>query len=480
MAGTDVWQLSAGELRSNYDAGVLSPVEVVEAIASRIERLDSRIGAFTSLTLERAVADARVLAVELAAGASRGPLHGIPVGIKELFDVGGAETTYGSPLLVGRIPHQDAEAVRRLRDAGCIVVGSTRSHEFGWGITTQNDRLGSTRNPWAVDRVPGGSSGGSAAALAMGFVPLALGSDTGGSIRIPAAYCGVAGFKPTYGTVSKRGAVALAPSLDHPGPLARSVADLISATAALAGYDPADPTTLTGDIHLAGVEDGLAGLVVGVCPDLHLRPLWPDHQRVFDRAVSLAESAGARILEVSFEDAAGIRSAFGVIQMAEAHDYHVTTLGLYPSRRDEYGSDVANRLDLASEVTLEAYLDARRKALGFKREFHRIFETIDLLLTPVTAGGPSTTASPNEVVRDGETIPFRDLVMDYTVPQDLAGLPTCAVPVGFDEDEIPVAVQLTAAFGRDAVALRGGLGLERAMTDRIGWPRPARDQVSTG
>jgi aspartyl-tRNA(Asn)/glutamyl-tRNA(Gln) amidotransferase subunit A len=460
MPGTQVWQLSTGELRASYERRELSPREAVAALIEHIERHDASIGAFTTPTFERALADAADLTDELAAGESRGALHGVPVGIKELFDVGGAETTYGSPMLAGRIPQHDAEAVRRLRAAGCIVMGLTRSHEFGWGITTQNERLGSTVNPWSTDRVPGGSSGGSAAALAMGFVPVALGSDTGGSIRIPAAFCGVAGFKPTYGRVSKRGAVALAPSLDHPGPLARDVAGLVAAIGALSGYDGADPTTLTSDLVLDGAGDGLAGLVVGVCPDLHVRPLWPDHQRVFDRSVAVVESAGARVIEVAFPDAAAIRPAFGVIQMAEAHDYHAVALGLYPGRRDEYGGDVAHRLDMASEVTLGSYLDARRRAATFDRRFQQIFESVDVVLTPVTGGGPSTTSRPDVVVANGEVVPFRDLVMDYTVPQDLAGLPTCAVPVGRDGDGIPVAVQLTAGFGRDATALRAGCGLE--------------------
>ena len=473
MPGTELWGLSVDALQASYRTGTASPVEVVEALAERIERLDPGIGAFTTLTLERAVDDARTLTDELAGGVSRGPLHGVPVGIKELFDVGGAETTYGSTLLSGRVPTEDAEAVRRLREAGCIVLGLTRSHEFGWGITTQNATRGSTKNPWALDRVPGGSSGGSAAALAMGFVPLALGSDTGGSIRIPATYCGVAGFKPTYGRVSKRGAASLASSLDHPGPLARRVADLFPALEALSGYDVADPTTLTGGLDADGVGNGLTGLVVGVCPDLHPRPLWPDHRRIFDAALALVEAAGAKVTEVRFDSAAGIRPAFDSIQMAEAHHYHSVVLGLYPARRDEYGRDIARRLELAAGVSLDAYLEARQAALEFRRTFARIFESVDVLLTPVTAGGPSTVATPDVVIRDGESIPFRDLVMGYTVPQDLAGLPVCAVPVSHDEDGIPVAVQFTAAHGRDTLALRAGIGLENAIPEGVGWPPAA-------
>ena len=479
MPGTELWGLTVEGLQSSYRSGAASPVEVVEALSVRIERLDPDIGAFTTLTLERAADEARVLTDELAAGAPRGPLHGIPVGIKELFDVGGAETTFGSTLMSGRVPTNDAEAVRRLREAGCVVMGLTRSHEFGWGITTQHSTRGSTKNPWALDRVPGGSSGGSAAAVAMGFVPLALGSDTGGSIRIPAAYCGVAGFKPTYGRVSKRGAVSLAPSLDHPGPLARRVADLALALDVLAGYDDADPTTLTGGLDTDGFENGLSGLVVGICPDLHLRPLWADHRGIFEGAVARMEEAGAKVTEVRFEGAAGLRPSFDSIQMAEAHHYHSSVLGLYPNRRDEYGRDVARRLELAAGVSLEAYLNARQAALEFRRTFARVFESVDLLLTPITAGGPSTASTPDVVMQSGESVPFRDLVMGYTVPQDLAGLPACAVPVGVDDDGIPVAVQFTAAHGRDVLALRGGLGLENALPNGVGWPSSANSRTSS-
>lgn len=473
MPGTELWGLTIDELQASYRSAAASPVEVVEALSDRIESLDADIGAFTTLTLDRAIDEARVLTDELAGGSFRGPLHGVPVGIKELFDVGGAETTFGSTLLAGRIPTEDAEAVRRLREAGCIVMGLTRSHEFGWGITTQHSTRGSTRNPWALDRVPGGSSGGSAAALAMGFVPLALGSDTGGSIRIPATYCGVAGFKPTYGRVSKRGAVSLASSLDHPGPLARRVADLVPALEVLSGYDDADPTTMTPGLDTDGVENGLTGLVVGVCPDLNPRPLWPDHRRIFEEALALVEEAGAKVTEVRFEAAAGIRPAFDSIQMAEAHHYHSVVLGFYPARRDEYGRDVARRLELAAGVSLDAYLGARQAALEFRRTFARIFERVDVLLTPVTAGGPSNVSTPDVVIREDESTPFRDLVMGYTVPQDLAGLPVCAVPVGRDDDGVPVAVQFTAAHGRDTLALRGGIGVETAIPEGLGWPPAA-------
>ena len=240
----ELWQLSVTELTDAYKHGKVSPLEVIEMSLRRIERLDPAIGGFREVFHERAINEARERSDELARGEWAGPLHGIPVAIKELFDVEGAVGCYGSTILLDRIAPSDTAAVARWREAGAIVIGVTRSHEFGWGITTQHAELGSTLNPWNTDRVPGGSSGGSAAALAVGMVPLALGSDTGGSIRIPACFCGIAGIKPTYGRVAKRGAVSLAPSLDHPGPLARTVPDLAIGLAAMAGFDASDPSTL--------------------------------------------------------------------------------------------------------------------------------------------------------------------------------------------------------------------------------------------
>jgi aspartyl-tRNA(Asn)/glutamyl-tRNA(Gln) amidotransferase subunit A len=212
-------------LLSGYDCGEFSPRDVVAELSARIQQVDSSIGAFTVLTLDVALRDADACTEELAHGIRRGSLHGVPIAIKELFDVKDARTTYGSMVMGERLAEHDAEAVRRLRDAGAIILGLTRSHEFGWGITTQHARMGSTRNPWAFNRVPGGSSGGSAAAVAAGMVPIALASDTGGSIHIPSAYCGVAGLTPTYGRVSKCGAVPVAPSLD-PGLISRDVGPL--------------------------------------------------------------------------------------------------------------------------------------------------------------------------------------------------------------------------------------------------------------
>ena len=439
----ELWQLSVTELTDAYKHGKVSPLEVIEMSLRRIERLDPAIGGFREVFHERAINEARERSDELARGEWAGPLHGIPVAIKELFDVEGAVGCYGSTVLLDRIAPSDAAAVARWREAGAIVIGVTRSHEFGWGITTQHAELGSTLNPWNTDRVPGGSSGGSAAALAVGMVPLALGSDTGGSIRIPACFCGIAGIKPTYGRVAKRGAVSLAPSLDHPGPLARTVPDLAIGLAAMAGFDASDPSTLPVQPPSQSVTPSVAGVRVGLVADLHPRALREDHQARFDAATEAMSDAGARLIDLSFPGAEEIRPTFATIQMAEAHHVHSSVMGIFPRRASEYGADVRGRLEMSADITLADYLSALEAKRALRHRFARLFDEVDVVMTPITAGGPSTTSEPDVSFDGTGEAPFRDVVMDYTVAQDLFGLPVCAVPNGLDGDGLPLGLQLT-------------------------------------
>ena len=468
----ELWQLSVTELIDAYKQGTVSPREVIDTSLRRIEHLDPPIGAFREVFHERAAAEAQQRSDELARGEWAGPLHGVPVAIKELFDVEGAVGCYGSTILLDRIAPADAAAVARWREAGAIVVGTTRSHEFGWGITTQHAELGSTLNPWNTDRVPGGSSGGSASALAVGMVPLALGSDTGGSIRIPACFCGVAGIKPTYGRVAKRGAVSLAPSLDHPGPLARTVPDLAIGLAAMAGFDASDPSTLSAEAPSDSVTASLAGVRVGLVADLHPRALRKDHQARFDAALEAMSGAGAFLVPLGFAGAEEIRPTFATIQMAEAHHVHSSVMGIFPQRASEYGADVRGRLEMSADVTLADYLSALDSTRALRHRFARLFDEVDVVLTPITAGGPSTTSEP-DISSDGAgEAPFRDVVMDYTVAQDLFGLPVCAVPNGLDRDGLPVGIQLTGPSLSENAVMDAAAGIA-AILPSLGFPPTA-------
>lgn len=460
----ELTRLGVEDLIEAYAARRVSPLEVLDTLALRIDAIDARVGGFTALCLERARVEAKDSGAAWMRGTARA-LEGVPFGAKDLFDSEGVRTAYGSPMFAAHVPASDAEAVRRARAAGAVLIGKTQVHEFAWGITSVNEQMGSARNPWALDRVAGGSSGGSAVVLAADEVPLALGSDTGGSIRIPAAFCGVVGLKPTWGRISGAGAWPLARSLDHPGPMARTPGDALRLFEVVAGVDPGDPATEDvpqGDVR-GELRRGLDGLVVGICPDLHLVPLAPDVRIVLDAVMRMLEGAGARLVELPFAEAQLIYPAFGVIQRAEALDTH-RRAGLYPARRPEYGADVLGRLDAATEVTLEEYLAASADRERVRAGFARLFRSCEVLLTPVSAGSPLPIGE-ETVVHEGADLTFRDLVMGFTTPQDLAGLPACAVRAGFDALGIPVGVQFTGPPWGEARVLRAAQGLFDATLD---------------
>jgi aspartyl-tRNA(Asn)/glutamyl-tRNA(Gln) amidotransferase subunit A len=425
--------LSAVELRGRFAARELSPVDVLDAVEARIAEREPELNAFITLTLESAREEA-VAAEAAYRDGTAGALAGIPVAIKDLFDTAGVRTTYGSAIFAGHVPERDADAVRMLKQAGAVIVGKTLTHEFAWGITSANPHFGPCRNPHDTARVPGGSSGGSAAALAAGMCALALGSDTGGSIRIPAAFCGVSGLKPTYGRISTRGVWPLAPSLDHAGPMARTPADvrLLYDVLARSGHAPEAATR------------------VALCPDLHLHAPDAGIQRAFDAAVAALD---AHLVEIAFPDAERIHPAFQRIQAAEAAHSHRT---LFPLHADRYGDDVRARLHAAQDVSLDDYVAATAARAAVHSTFATVFERADLLITPIAATAPAPI--------DDQPADFRERVLTYTVPQDMAGLPAAAVPVGADEHGLPVGVQLTGPAGGEHRVLAVAEALYAALT----------------
>jgi len=421
--------LSAVELRAAFAARELSPVEALESVHARQE-----LGAFVTFDLERAAAEARAAEQAYARGDAR-PLEGLTLAVKDLYDTAGLRTTYGSAIFASHVPAADAVAVRRAREAGAIVVGKTLTHEFAWGITSVNGHFPPCRNPFDPARVAGGSSGGSAVALATGQAALALGTDTGGSIRIPSSFCGVSGLKPTFGRISTEGVFPLARSLDHAGPMARTPDDVKLLYEVLGGRSVDEPAKR-----------------IAVCQDLHVRPLEPGVRRCYEHAVLCLE---AEVLDVPFERPERLQPTYVTIQNAEAWISHAA---LFSARRDEYGADVAARIEVAQDVTLAEYAEAIAERERIRATFARLFSLADLLITPIAAVPPEQIAYPDP---QG----FRDAVLPYTVPQDLAGLPSCAVPVGFDDLGLPVGVQITGPAWSEQRVLAAASALYEATAD---------------
>ncbi len=430
--------LSAVELRALYEARELSPVEVLDAVAARIAEREPELNAFVTLTLDSAREQAAHAERAYASDQAR-PLEGIPLAVKDLFDTAGVRTTYGSKLFAGHVPDRDADAVRLVKDAGAVIVGKTLTHEFAWGISTRNPHYGPCRNPHDTTRIPGGSSGGSGAALAAGMCALALGTDTGGSIRIPAAFCGVAGLKPTYGRISARGVFPLAPSLDHVGPMARAPQDVRLLYEALAPSASPAPSPVRR---------------IAVAPDLHIHAPDPAIARAFEDAVARLD---AEIVELPFPDAQRIYPAFRTLQSAEAAFGHRE---LFATGADSYGADVRARLEDAAAVTLPQYLEAVQARAQIVSAFATVFERADLLVTPIAATTPALI--------DDEPADFRERVLTYTVPQDVAGLPACAVRVGTDDLGLPIGIQITGPAGGEHTVLAAAEALATSASPSAG------------
>jgi aspartyl-tRNA(Asn)/glutamyl-tRNA(Gln) amidotransferase subunit A len=422
-----VHALSARELRRAYGSRELSPVEVVRALAERREALAAALNAYVVHDAELEFAAARQAERRHADGAAIGPLDGVPIAVKDLIDTTDLSTAYGSGMFRGHRPEADAPVVAAARRAGAIVAGKTMTHEFAWGITSDNPHFGACRNPWDPRRVPGGSSGGSGAAVASGQAPLAFGTDTAGSARIPAAFCGVVGFKPTYGLLPVGGIFALAPSLDHVGFLGRDpvdVADLFGALLPGAGRRALAAGARAGaplDVRVGVLE--LPGAPV---PE-------PAIRRALSDASGVLERLGARVDAVTLAGDDDPTHAMRRVQAVEAFRVHHAA-GLFPARASEYGDDVRERLETASGLTLDDYLGGLEEMRRIRERAERLLDGVDLLMTAAAACAPPPI---------GQTGQLRDHVLPYTVVQSLAGLPAGVVRAGFDGDGLPVGVQLT-------------------------------------
>lgn len=457
LAGMPAVEVAAGFRRREW-----SPVEVIEATLDRIGALDSELGTFITVMADSARADAAAAQRALMAGEPTGLLCGIPVAVKDIIETAGVRTTCGSRILRDHVPSRDATVVRRLRQAGAVIVGKTNTHEFAFGPTTINPHYGPCRNPHNPSRVSGGSSGGSAAAVASGQAALALGTDTGGSIRIPAAACGIVGLKPTYGRVSKAGVFPLSWSLDHVGPLARTVADAALLLTVLAGPDAEDHSTLSGAptddwVAAAGRTDGgLRGLRVG------LPKGWEDY-RVSDamrgRLGAVArrmEHLGAEVREIEFPAADAMMLANRLLILAESAAYHLPWLFTRPG---DYGADVRARLELGQYLLASDYLIGHRLRTELTQAVAGIMREVDLVVTASLPAGAPYIGQHHFVWADGlESVP--DGLIRFPAPFNVTGQPALTLPCGSDDDGLPLGVQIVGRAFEEATVLRAAAVLE--------------------
>jgi aspartyl-tRNA(Asn)/glutamyl-tRNA(Gln) amidotransferase subunit A len=448
--------LSVAVLSERYRRGELSPVEVVRASLERIEQLDGRLNAWITVAADEALAAAGEAERSLRAGEDRGPLHGIPVALKDNVDTAGMPTTCASRILRSNVPASDAAVAERLRDAGAIVVGKTNLLEFAYGIVHPD--FGQCNNPWNTDRTSGGSSSGSAAAVAAGMVPLAVGTDTGGSIRIPAAYCGIVGLKPTYGLVSHRGVFPLSWSLDHVGPLARSAEDALLLLRAMAGPG----TGGGGGSHAA--EDGLAGVRVGIVREHLGADLRPGVRAAFDAAVGAMSEAGARVDEIGIPTLAHADDAEMAIIAPEATAVHE---GWLRSRPQDYAPMTRVQLEMGLTIPATEYVRAQRFRSVLSSRFAEAFERVDLVVSP-TVAWVAPAEDPAIAGDEGATEGRR------TGPYNLTGMPAVTVPCGLGEDGLPAALQLAGPWWSDELVLRAAAAFEV----RSGWGTPVPPAVS--
>ncbi len=437
-------------------SGDLSPLALTEACLERIDALETRLNTFITLTAEQARAQARQAEAEIKGGHYRGPLHGIPFALKDLYDTAGLRTTGGTTFFAQHIPAQDACLVEILRQAGMVLLGKLNMHEIALGITNENPHYGPCRNPWDTRCITGGSSGGSAAALAAGFCLGSLGSDTGGSIRIPAALCGVVGLKPTSGRCSLRGIFPLSWNLDHAGPMARSVTDAAMLLQLIAGYDAQDPYSVDVpvDDYLNTLQAGVQGWRIALADDAYFHEVDADMWAAVEQAARVFEKLGAQVTHVSIPEFKSYAQANAVLVTSDAAAFHRQRLQENPQG---FGADVLRRLQTGAAYTSGDYSLARRTQTLARHKFAQFFEQYDLLLLPATP-------SPAHQIGGEDADKRAPQLTRFTAPFNLTGLPALSVPAGFSQG-LPLGLQIVGGAWQEAAVLRAAYAFEQA----TGW-----------
>jgi aspartyl-tRNA(Asn)/glutamyl-tRNA(Gln) amidotransferase subunit A len=456
MNDNDLSYLSIAEAAAGLRHKEFSPVEITEACLQRIHALDGKLHSFITLTADLALSRAKQAEQELQSGKDRGPLHGIPIALKDLYATKNIRTTCHSAVLENWLPDHDATTVIKLREAGTILLGKLGMHEFAFGGPSVDAPFPAVRNPWNTAHIPGGSSSGSGAALAAGFCYGALGSDTGGSIRTPSSHCGIVGIKPTYGRVSRFGVIPLSWSLDHAGPMARSVEDCAIVLQTLAGYDAKDHASANVAVpnFQTGMKDGIKGLRVGVP-----RKNWfdenlgidPQTETLFNQALKVLESLGATIVDIDGKPFSMARKANQTILVCEAYAYHEKTMRETPLK---FGSSVRRRILEGAFLSATDYLTAQRARVVLNEQIRANFAQVDVFAVPGAARPPEPFEGmdPNE----------QNMRPSFTNPFNLTGLPAISVPCGFTERNLPAGLQIVAPAFEEATCFRVAYAYEQA------------------
>ena len=433
----------------------LSPVELLDACIRRIRAFDSKLNSFLLVTEERARDDARRAETEIAAGKRRGPLHGIPIGHKDIYATKGIRTTGHSRILADYVPTEDATAAAKLAEAGTVLLGKLATHEFAMGGPSFDLPWPPARNPWNTEHFTGGSSSGSGAALAAGLILGATGTDTGGSIRAPSSFCGVVGLKPTYGLVSRRGILPLAFTMDHAGPMARTVEDCAILLQAMVGYDAMDPASAAVEApdYRSALRRELRGIRVGVVRQFHevANPVDPEMKAAMDTALKLLADLGAEIRDIDLPPLADLDSCAMIIVLTEGFAVHAKG---FRTRFNEYGRNFRDKAVLAALVSGPDYVQALRVRHRLVAEMNRAMTSVDVIVTPTTSG-------PAPKIDSVETYGmFKRPWM--TMPFNLAGLPAVSVCCGFSASGLPLGMQVVASAFDDATALAVAHAYEQA------------------
>ncbi|HEX8860180.1 MAG TPA: amidase [Actinomycetes bacterium] len=451
--------LTLVEAASLVDRREVSPVELVEACLDRIAATDGRLRAYITVFEDEARAVARAAEGMLAAGHRLGPLHGIPVSLKDNVAVKGRRTTAGSKVLADWVPDEDATVTTRLKGAGAIIIGKTNMHEFAWGGTSANPHYGFVRNPWDPERFPAGSSGGSGAAVAARTCYGSIGTDTGGSIRLPSALNGLVGIRPTIGRVSNHGIIPLAWSMDTAGPMTRTVEDCAVMFATIAGHDPKDQASATVPVtdYTADLRRGVEGLRIGIVPGYFFHHLQPAVHEAVTGALDTLRGLGATVVDVKIDNIQGNISAQLTVESCEPSAYHQAWLR---ERPEDYGEDVRTLLQVGELLLATQYLQAQRYRSLLRSEFLDAFKTVDVFICPTLPFTATPVGATTVVIEDGVEEDMLSAIMQFTGVPSLTGLPSLNVPCGFDHDGLPVGMQVIGRPFAEASLFRVGAAFQ--------------------